>query len=210
MDCTLASCAECSTECPLRCCKPAPTLLILVKSDEKGAASCTASQALRARDPQKCTWAKQNGLDCRFSSALSASIWGHSSQVLVFSSTWVHTRRDVIMTHFVLFSSILGIFEDPPNTVKQGKTQRVTNRPPTFPSPCVHALQPGPESPKKSGRRRGVPERSSPTGLVPSQKSPKKANRGHFNTLSLSLYLYVFLFFSPFFSTDREPCQTLC
>ena len=43
------------------------------------------------------------GSICHFPRALLASIWGHCSQVLVFTSIWGTKTRGVTMTFFVLF-----------------------------------------------------------------------------------------------------------
>ena len=62
------------------------------------------------------------GSICHFPRALPASIWGHCSQVLVFTSTW-GTRKGVWQWHFqCCFSQHLGILQ-PQNTVKQGKRE---------------------------------------------------------------------------------------
>ena len=57
------------------------------------------------------------GSICHFSRALPASIWGHCSQVQGFATFEAHTE-----TLFVHIFQHLGILE-PPNTVKQVKTQ---------------------------------------------------------------------------------------
>ena len=62
------------------------------------------------------------GSICHFPRALPASIWGHCSQVLVFTSIW-GTQKGVWQWHFsCCLSQHLGIL-GPPNTAKQGETQ---------------------------------------------------------------------------------------
>ena len=58
---------------------------------------------------------------CHFPRALPASIWGHCSQVLVFTIIWgTHKKRGLTRTLFVLFFPASGYLE-PQNTAKQGK-----------------------------------------------------------------------------------------
>ena len=62
------------------------------------------------------------GSICHVTRPLPASIWGHCSQVLVFTSIWGR-QKGVWQWHFsCCFSQHLGI-SGPPNTAKQGKTQ---------------------------------------------------------------------------------------
>ena len=67
------------------------------------------------------------GSICHFPRELPASIWGHCSQVLVFTSIWgKHKHRGVTMTLFVLFSPASG-YLGTPNTAKQGKAENDTS-----------------------------------------------------------------------------------
>ena len=88
------------------------------------------------------------GSICHFPRALPASIWGHCSQVLVFTSIW-GTRKGVWQWHFsCCFSQYLGIL-GPPNTAKQGKTQNDKSTlfyPPTRASWEPWRLNPGPST----------------------------------------------------------------
>ena len=62
------------------------------------------------------------GSICHFPRALPASIWGHCSQVLVFTSIW-GTQKGVWQWRFsCYFSQHLGSLK-PPSTAKQGKTE---------------------------------------------------------------------------------------
>ena len=45
----------------------------------------------------------KTGSICHFRRALPASIWGHCSEVLVFTSTLGAHKKGVTMTHCVLF-----------------------------------------------------------------------------------------------------------
>ena len=64
----------------------------------------------------------KKGSICHFSRSLTASIWGHCSQVLLFTSIrGTHWGRDN-NTFRAVFSQSLGTLR-PPNTAKQGKTQ---------------------------------------------------------------------------------------
>ena len=84
------------------------------------------------------------GSICHFPRALPASIWGHCSQVLVFTSIW-GTQKGFLQWHFsCCFSQHLGIL-GPPNTAKQEKTQNdkwTLFCPPTCigPGSCYRAL----------------------------------------------------------------------
>ena len=74
------------------------------------------------------------GSICHFPCALPASIWGHCSQVLVFTSIW-GTQKGVWQWHFpCCFSQYLGILRLQ-NTVKHEKTQ---NDKSTLFSPPLH------------------------------------------------------------------------
>ena len=64
----------------------------------------------------------QNGVDCHFPRALSASIWGHCSQILVFASIW-DTQKGCNNDSFrAVFPSIWYL-----ETPKQCKTRETEN-----------------------------------------------------------------------------------
>ena len=55
----------------------------------------------------------KKGSICHFPRALPASIWGHCSQVLVFTSTWGTRKGGLTMTRFVLFFPASGHLGSP-------------------------------------------------------------------------------------------------
>ena len=82
---------------------------------------------------------------CHSPRAWPASIWGHCTQVLVFTSIW-STRKGVWEWHFsCCFSQHLDIL-GPPNAAKQGKTQNDKSTlfyPPTISTPLKSGLKMG-------------------------------------------------------------------